>query len=29
MITMLRASVGMVVLDDGVITDKKNCRDIR
>ena len=28
MITMLRASVGMVVLEDGVITDKKNCRDI-
>jgi uncharacterized membrane protein YphA (DoxX/SURF4 family) len=29
MITMLRASVGMVVLEDGVIVDKKNCRDIR
>jgi uncharacterized membrane protein YphA (DoxX/SURF4 family) len=29
MITMLRASVGMVVLDDGVIVDKRNCRDIR
>jgi uncharacterized membrane protein YphA (DoxX/SURF4 family) len=29
MITMLRASVGMVVLDDGVIADKKNCRDIK
>ncbi len=28
MITMLRASVGMVVLEDGVIVDKKNCRDI-
>ncbi len=28
MITMLRASVGMVVLEDGVIIDKKNCRDI-
>jgi uncharacterized membrane protein YphA (DoxX/SURF4 family) len=29
MITMLRASVGMVVLRDGVIEDKKNCRDIK
>ena len=29
MITMLRASVGMVVLEDGVIVDKKNCRDIK
>ncbi|MDR1671836.1 MAG: DoxX protein [Alistipes sp.] len=29
MITMLRASVGMVVLEDGVIAGKKNCRDIR
>jgi uncharacterized membrane protein YphA (DoxX/SURF4 family) len=29
MITMLRASTGMVVLDDGVIIDKRNCRDIR
>jgi uncharacterized membrane protein YphA (DoxX/SURF4 family) len=29
MITMLRASVGMVVLHDGVIVDKKNCRDIK
>jgi hypothetical protein len=28
MITMLRASVGMVVLDGGVIVDKRNCRDI-
>ncbi len=28
MITMLRASVGMVVLEDGVIVDKRNCRDI-
>ena len=27
--TMLRAKEGMVVLDDGTITDKKNCRDIR
>ncbi len=29
MITMLRASTGVVVLDGGVITDKRNCRDIR
>ncbi len=29
MITMLRATTGMVVLDGGIITDKKNCRDIR
>ena len=29
MITMLRASVGMVVLEDGVIVDKRNCRDIK
>ncbi len=29
MITMLRASVGMVVLEDGVIVEKRNCRDIR
>jgi hypothetical protein len=29
MITMLRASTGMVVLDDGVIIDKRNCRDIK
>ena len=29
MITMLRATTGMVVLDGGVITDKRNCRDIR
>lgn len=29
MITMLRAATGMVVLDHGVITAKKNCRDIR
>jgi uncharacterized membrane protein YphA (DoxX/SURF4 family) len=29
MITMLRASVGMVVLEDGTIVDKKNCRDIK
>jgi hypothetical protein len=28
-ITMLRASVGMVVLEDGVIVEKKNCRDIK
>jgi triosephosphate isomerase len=28
MATMLRAEVGMVTLDDGVITEKKNCRDI-
>jgi hypothetical protein len=28
MITMLRASVGMVMLEDGVIVDKRNCRDI-
>lgn len=28
MITMLRATTGLVVLDNGVITDKKNCRDI-
>ncbi len=27
--TMLRARNGMVVLDDGTITAKKNCRDIR
>lgn len=27
--TMLRAFNGMVVLDDGVIVDKRNCRDIR
>ena len=27
--TMLRARNGLVVLDDGVITDKRNCRDIR
>lgn len=26
--TMLRADAGMVVLEDGVIVDKKNCRDI-
>jgi uncharacterized membrane protein YphA (DoxX/SURF4 family) len=29
MITMLRAVTGMVVLEDGVIVDKRNCRDIR
>lgn len=29
MITMLRASAGMVVLEEGVITDKRNCRDIK
>lgn len=29
MITMLRAATGMVVLDGGVIAEKKNCRDIR
>lgn len=29
LITMLRATVGLVVLDDGVIVDKRNCRDIR
>ena len=27
--TMLRAATGLVVLDDGVIAAKKNCRDIR
>ena len=27
--TMLRAFNGLVVLDDGVISDKRNCRDIR
>ena len=27
--TMLRANNGMVVLEDGVIRAKKNCRDIR
>lgn len=27
--TMLRADNGVVVLDDGTITSKKNCRDIR
>ena len=27
--TMLRAINGMVVLEDGVIRAKKNCRDIR
>lgn len=27
--TMLRARTGLVVLDDGVIVAKKNCRDIR
>lgn len=27
--TMLRANNGMVVLDDGTISSKKNCRDIR
>lgn len=27
--TMLRATTGLVVLDDGVIVAKKNCRDIR
>ncbi len=26
--TMLRARVGVVVLDDGVIVDKRNCRDV-
>jgi len=26
---MLRADNGLVVLDDGTITSKKNCRDIR
>ena len=26
--TMLRAHTGIVVLDDGVIADKRNCRDI-
>lgn len=29
MIAMLRARTGMVVISDGVIVDKKNCRDIR
>lgn len=27
--TMLRARNGLVVLDDGTISDKRNCRDIR
>lgn len=27
--TMLRAENGLVTLDDGTITDKRNCRDIR
>ena len=27
--TMLRAENGLVTLDDGTITAKKNCRDIR
>ena len=27
--TMLRAANGVVVLDDGTIVDKRNCRDIR
>ena len=27
--TMLRANNGLVVLDEGVISSKKNCRDIR
>lgn len=27
--TMLRAANGLVVLDDGTIADKRNCRDIR
>lgn len=27
--TMLRAFNGMVVLDDGTIVEKRNCRDIR
>lgn len=27
--TMLRATTGLVVLDDGAISSKKNCRDIR
>ncbi|MFI3319850.1 MAG: DoxX protein [Rikenellaceae bacterium] len=26
--TMIRAKVGLVVLDDGVIVDKRNCRDL-
>lgn len=29
LITMLRAKAGVVVLQDGVISDKLNCRDIR
>jgi triosephosphate isomerase len=29
MLTMLRGKVGVVVLDDGVITTKRNCRDVR
>jgi uncharacterized membrane protein YphA (DoxX/SURF4 family) len=29
MMTMLRASVGMVVLEDGVIAEKLNCRDVK
>ena len=28
LITLLRARAGVVTLDDGVITDKRNCRDI-
>ncbi len=29
MLTMLRARNGVVVLDDGTISDKRNCRDIK
>ena len=29
MITMLRARVGIVILENGIIVDKKNCRDIK
>ena len=29
MITMLRARAGMVVIEDGVITEKRGCRDIK
>ncbi len=28
MITLLRARTGLVVIEDGVIVDKKNCRDL-
>jgi Asp-tRNA(Asn)/Glu-tRNA(Gln) amidotransferase A subunit family amidase len=29
MITMLRARTGVVVIENGVIADKRNCRDIK